>query len=304
MTPAVYAPHSAFVAPARGSNDLGRLVMGILAVEFLFGIGLSLFSHLIESAAPDLAHNVLYGLTPAGLSIQLATFGLFAGSLALVMRRAHGRPLASAIGPLGPAAANLILAAAAVSVLYLALEILPPWWSAATLQEGPGLVAWTLALPFGLAAILVQVSAEELFYRGYIQQQLAARFDSPLVWMLVPNLLFAAAHWDNGGTSEESLQYVIWALFFGLAASDLTARTGNLGAAIGLHLANNAYAFLFFGEIGAPDSGLALLLFAPEPMTEMVQAPAAPAGVLNIYLLIDVTIVWLSWLAARVAIRR
>lgn len=304
MIPAVYAPHASFVAPARRSNDLGRLVMGVLAVEFLFGIALSLFSRLVEASAPDLAHNVLYGLTPAGLTIQLGTFGFFAASLAFVMRRAHGRSLSSALGPTGPAVTNLVAAAAAVSLLYLALEILPPWWSAATLADGPGVFAWTLALPFGVAAILVQVTAEELFYRGYVQQQLAARFDSPLVWMLVPNLLFAAAHWDNGGSPEESLQYVIWALFFGLAASDLTARTGNLGAAIGLHLANNAYAFLFFGEVGGPDSGLALLLFAPEPVTAMLPPESAEAGVLNVYLLIDVTIVWLSWLAARVAIRR
>jgi len=304
MTPAVYAPHSAFVAPARGSSDLGRLVLGVFAVEFLFAIALSLFSRLLEAAAPDLAHNVIYGLNPAGLCLQLATFGFFAGSLALVMRRTHGRPLSSALGPLGPAVEALTRAAGAVALVYLALEILPPWWSAAGLAETRSLPLWAAALPFGVAAILVQVTAEELFYRGYIQQQLAARFASPFVWMLIPNLLFAAAHWDNGGSPEESWQYVIWALCFGLAASDLTARTGNLGAAIGLHLANNAYAFLFFGEYGGMDSGLALFLFSPEPAGGLLPPETGGGGVLSVYLLMDLVIVWLSWLAARVAIRR
>jgi len=304
MTPAVYAPHAAFVAPARGSTDLSRLVLGIFAVELLFTLALSLVSRLLEAAAPDLAHDMIYGFGPVGLSLQLATFGFFAASLALVMRHVHGRPLSSALGPLVPAAGATIRAAGAVALVYLALEILPPWWSAAALAETRSLPLWVAALPFGLAAILVQVTAEELFYRGYIQQQLAARFPHPLVWMLVPNLLFAAAHWDNGGSPEESWQYVVWALCFGLAASDLTARTGNLGAAIGLHLANNAYAFLFFGEYGGMDSGLALFLFSPDPVGGLLPPAAGGGGVFTFYLLMDLVIVWLSWLAARVAIRR
>ncbi|WP_375688475.1 lysostaphin resistance A-like protein [Pseudooceanicola sp. LIPI14-2-Ac024] len=302
MIPAVYAPHSAFVAPARGSSEVSRLVIGILAVEFLFTVALGLFGRVLDLLAPDLADNVYYGSTPVGLIIQLGSFVFFVASLALVLHWQHRRRLLSALGPATRAAENLIQVFAAVGAFYIALELLPPWWSAETLAETRSLLAWGFAMPFGLAAILVQVTTEELFYRGYVQQQLAARFDQTWAWLVLPNVLFAAAHWDNGATGTDSWQYVIWAFCFGLAASDLTARTGNLGAAIGLHLANNAYAFLIYGEAGGPDSGLALFLFQPETVTSLTPPEAGP--VFTLWLLMDIAIVWLSWLVARIVIRR
>ena len=147
----------------------------------------------------------------------------------------------------------------------------------------------------------MQTGAEELFYRGYIQQQMAARYDNALIWLLAPNVMFALAHWEPGDVSTPGLQYMIWALCFGLAASDLTARTGTLGAAVGFHLANNAYAFLFFAEFAAPDSGLALLLF-PQGSLNADLLPAGP--LLSGPFLTELAGVGLMWLAVRVALRR
>ncbi len=231
--------------------------------------------------------------------LQLASFMLLAASIALVLNWQHRRSVVTALGPPGPAMAALWPVFGAVILLYLAIEFLPPWWSWDMLETRQSALAWVLTLPVALAALLIQTGAEEMFYRGYIQQQLAARFDRPWVWMLAPNLLFAAAHWDNGSTQAESWQYVIWALCFGLAASDLTARTGNLGAAIGIHLANNAYAFLIFAERGSPDSGLALFL-----MPSIPGGFAEPGAILSPVLAVDLAVVGLSWLAARIAIRR
>ncbi len=46
------------------------------------------------------------------------------------------------------------------------------------------------------SACLIQTGAEELVFRGYLQQQLAARFASPLIWMVLPALIFGAVHYD------------------------------------------------------------------------------------------------------------
>ncbi|MDF1857226.1 CPBP family intramembrane glutamic endopeptidase [Pseudooceanicola sp.] len=300
MTPAIYARHPGFAAPARASRALWRLVFGILAVEFMFAFLLSLFDQLIGAINPALAEDIFYGATPVGLILQLASFALLGLCLASVMQRQHGRSIWSAVGRIDEVVPTLIAVFGAVATLYIVIELLPPWWSRDALTDHRNPLLWLLTVPIGLTALLIQISTEEILYRGYIQQQLAARFNATWVWLLVPNLLFAAAHWDNGESLIESWHYVIWAFCFGLAASDLTARTGNLGAAMGLHLANNAYAFLLFGEAGGADSGLALLLF---PAAEA--GGADPAGtVLDLQLMIDLGVVWLSWLTARLVIRR
>ncbi|MGH1424158.1 MAG: lysostaphin resistance A-like protein [Pseudooceanicola sp.] len=300
-TPA-YAPHTAFAAPALASNQIGKLITGILAVELLFALGLIMLGNALEGLSPGFAYTYVSGTTPIGLILQLLSFALLIVSIGFVLKRHHNRHLLTTLGDPIAAIQTLVAVFLGVAMLHLALEILPPWWDTAAISEKRHLIAWALTVPFGLFALLIQTSAEEVFYRGYIQQQVAARFSNPVIWMVAPNLLFAFAHWDNGVTTVDRWQYVIWAFFFGLAASDLTARTGNLGAAIGLHLANNAFAFMLYGEIGGNDSGLALFLL-PE-MTGQPGGGGQSGPVLTMGLFIDLVVVWMSWLAARIAIRR
>jgi membrane protease YdiL (CAAX protease family) len=102
---------------------------------------------------------------------------------------------------------------------------------------------WARWLPWALPLILVQVTAEEVLFRGYLQQQLAARFAARWVFMLVPSALFAALHWNPMAGSAAWL--VIFTTFvFALIAADLTARTGSLGPAIALHFVNNVWGML------------------------------------------------------------
>ncbi|OWU85587.1 hypothetical protein ATO6_01235 [Oceanicola sp. 22II-s10i] len=304
MTPDAYQPHRIFAAPAVPSARTGRLIAGIFCVEFLFAIGLTLFGMVLNAVSPDLALSVFDGDTAAGLLLQLTSFALLAASVGIVLNRLHDRSFMTAIGAPDVAARDLTRAFLAVLAIYFLVEILPPWWSTEELAGHRAPFLWLLMVPLGLIGLLIQTGAEEIFYRGYIQQQLAARFDSPRVWLIVPNLLFAMAHWDNGTTQTESWQYMIWAFFFGLAASDLTARTGTLGAAVGLHLANNAYAFLLFGETDAPDSGLSLFLLPPGGAMPATADGVAGGYVFSFDLFVDLSVVALSWLAARVALRR
>jgi membrane protease YdiL (CAAX protease family) len=51
-------------------------------------------------------------------------------------------------------------------------------------------------LPLALVGVLIQTGAEEVLFRGYMQQQLAARFSSPILWMVLPSAIFAALHYQ------------------------------------------------------------------------------------------------------------
>jgi membrane protease YdiL (CAAX protease family) len=124
---------------------------------------------------------------------------------------------------------------------------------------------WLTFLLPALVMLLIQTGAEEVLFRGYLQGQLAARFRSPIVWMVIPSLLFGALHVDPVSVLESGSfapnDHLIFAAtaLVGLITADLTRVTGGLGAAWGLHFANNVQALLV---VSLPDilSGLSLYL--------------------------------------------
>lgn len=295
-----YAAHREFAAPARGTSELPRLILGIILIEAIYAGLLHLSDAAIAFLPAELSEGYYYGTTRLGLIAQLASFALLGMAVVVTARLLHQRGLISLLGaPYGWRQMGQVTLA--VLGLFAVTDLLPPYWS----TEGMMLSApasWIGLLPVSLAALAIQIGAEEIFYRGYVQQQLAARFNSPWVWMILPNLLFASAHYDDAAPLADSAQYLIWAFFFGLAASDLTARTGNLGAAMGFHLANNIYAFMLFGDLGAEDSGLALFLFdvppelgSTDPVVDVWLSPA---------FVVELSFVLLMWLAARLVLRR
>lgn len=293
-----YAPHDTYALPARHTPELSRLILGIILIEAIYAALLHLLDSALSPLPPEWTEGYYYGTTRLGLIAQLLSFSLLAGAVVLTARLLHQRgPLSLLGGAWG--LSQLWAALGAALAVFVLIELLPPYWSADGMQTNNALT-WVLLLPVSLFALLVQTGAEEIFYRGYVQQQLAARFRSPWIWLIGPNLLFAAAHFDDTQPLTDSMQYVIWAFCFGLAASDLTARTGSLGPAIGFHLANNVYAFLLFGDMNLPDSGLALFLFpAPEIPPSETLSP-----VLSTAFGAELAIVGLMWLATRVALRR
>ena len=113
------------------------------------------------------------------------------------------------------------------------------------------LADWIVWLPLALPLIALQTGAEELLFRGYLQSQLAARFRHPIVWLMIPALLFGAAHFLPTLPFDVGLTYIAFAALFGVLAGDLTAKTGSIGAAWGFHFGNNSLALLFVATEGS-----------------------------------------------------
>nr|WP_252731340.1 CPBP family intramembrane glutamic endopeptidase [Lentibacter algarum] len=231
------------------------------------------------------------------------SFCILGGSVVLAVGFLHARSPLSLIGNLGRAVPQFAVCFGLLVALLVALEFVPPWWSFDALETTRPLLTWLALLPVALFAILVQIGSEELLYRGYLQQQLAVRFAHPLVWMLIPSLLFGFAHWSSTSPIAQNTQYVVWAFFFGLAASDLTARAGTLGPALALHLANNAFAFLLYAEHNGPSSGFALLLFPSGSMGEAFET-ATEVQAISWQLFIELCVLFVMWLTARLALKR
>lgn len=103
----------------------------------------------------------------------------------------------------------------------------------------PDIGQYLLLIVVAAVGLFIQTSTEEFMFRGYLTQFVRRYFSSPVVFLLIPAVLFALPHIANiaafGGQWYAMLPYLISGLLFGWFAY----RTGALWMAIGLHWANN-----------------------------------------------------------------
>ncbi|GFE49244.1 hypothetical protein So717_09970 [Roseobacter cerasinus] len=293
-----YNAHEALVAPARETAQIWRLIMGLIIAAGVYLLcNQTLFQTLFTwqgQNAPAFANALDHGDTPLAMFLLLFSFGFMIVGVAVALRVVHKRGLAGTLGHLRLCVEQLRNVLIVLIVINAVIWLLPPWGMGAPLLPNLGFGVWLVLLPLSLLSVLVQVSAEEVLFRGYIQQQLAARFRSPLVWMLLPALLFGVGHYLPQEAGPNAQTIAVWAVLFGLLMADLTARAGTLGPAIAVHFVNNVTALLI---VSMPDSLSGLALYhSPFSMAD-TDAVAA-------WLPVDFGFMIVSWLAARLAIRR
>ncbi len=145
-------------------------------------------------------------------------------------------------------------------------------------------------LPYLVIALLLipmQTTAEEVFYRGWIQQRLEKGARS--IWLVstIGGLLFALPHLANPEVSGNIALPIIGYGSTGFMLTWVTMRDKSMGLAVGAHAANNLSAGLLVSSI---DSALpsASLYVTPE----VSWGPAAVVSVLFIPLFIWLTGKW------------
>ncbi|MDX2483226.1 MAG: type II CAAX endopeptidase family protein [Pseudodonghicola sp.] len=295
MTDHPYRAHETLVAPARRGAAVWRLLAGLgLIALIIFGLNTVLQTVVYATAPIGWAGDLVTGHRPGPMLILLGSFvfvivAVFAAAH-LVQRRA---PL-GVIGPPGMAVVQFWRVLRLLGLFGIVLLILPPYDMGAPLLPNLALGRWLVLLPLALIAILIQTSAEEILFRGYLQQALAARFSHPAIWLILPSGLFALGHFVPSEAGANAGLIAIWAGCFGILMADLTARAGTLGPAIAVHFFNNITALLFFAT---PESlnGLALYIL---PFS------ASDTGPMRAWLAVDFALMVLTWLVARIAIRR
>lgn len=291
-----YSPHSNFVAPARNTSEVWRTFVGIAVCLLIYALLLSSIMPLLDviPTADDLFDEES-AFSPSVTLLILLSFGAMTFALATTVSIIHKRSPLTLIGDTTQATKHFWQAVKAMLFFQLALIILPPYGSDTSedIAKNLALGTWIFLLPLSLVGLLIQTSAEELLFRGYLQQQLAARFSSPLVWMGLPAIFFALGHFDSAN-GDSAMAIILWAGLFSLAASDLVARTGNLGAAIGLHFVNNAFGMLILSYPGEM-SGLSLYVLTKGP---------DEFGPTSVEITLEFAMLAISWLAIRLAVRR
>ena len=135
-------------------------------------------------------------------------------------------------------------------VSTLATSFINMWLSPSqftyTLSSG-----WVLDWILALGLVIVAALLEELLTRAYIayfvQDSMETRPRWVLVYCLASGLLFAIAHFSNPEVAGSGAFYAMGFYFMmGFVLMLVTLKTHSLGAALGIHIANNLVNAWFF----------------------------------------------------------
>ena len=290
-----YKPHERLVAPARNKSDILRLIFGLVMITMLYMVMVMLGGHVVSVIMGDAWMQAIAtspGLTSPGQMLTiLGSFGFMIIAVCLVVILLHHRSPITLIGGFHIATVQFFQAMRNL-LPYIALLVVFAFM-AEDLQQNLTLGLWLSILPLTLLFLLVQVSAEELIFRGYLQSQLAALNLHKSVWVLLPAILFGLLHYDPIVMKSAAPWVVLWSICFGVLAGDLTARSGTLGPAVAFHFAIN---FLSIGVVGIGDYlGGLNLYFYPFSITDTSKLIA--------YLPLDTIGMLLAYFFVRLALR-
>ncbi len=281
-----------FISPAIERQEIWRvIVVGAIwmalylllsSLYFLAAFGLGYLENL--DALREGEFN-----TPPLMIFLLSSFLFWILALLIPMWFFHRRGLISLLGGLSRRFfVHMGLGAAGFFIFVFLLGQLDR--QEITLQENIDPTLWQIYLLPGLFLLLIQVSAEELLFRGYLQQQIAARFRLAWLAIIVPSLLFGMGHFTMKLGLETGIMLVAMTTLLGLILAEVTYRTGSLGAAIGIHFANNLGG-MFIVSFQDFASGLALYRAA-----EYYENPELLPEALRSQLIIFVSLIALYYL--------
>lgn len=287
---------AAFIAPARLRQEFWRVAITLVLAFILYLLLQILIFYFskIYLTKDDIFQIGNQGemSSPKSMIFMLSTFIAWFGAVWISVAVVHRRGLQSLFGyGLVKLLRNFCIAFALLLIVYSILGIFTSSPSPLIKNLDPS--EWIKWVPIAIPLILIQISAEEILFRGYIQQQLAIRFNSFWIWMVLPAIIFGLLHYQNFDTQLGNYSFLAIAdiIILALFLSDITMRTGNLGAALGIHFANNIG--MLFVTMETSMSGLALYrMELPEPGYELMMILLTGLTIKLIGIVLYTGVVW------------
>lgn len=294
-------PYTQMLHSATRRPEIWRVFVALVLLLLAGAVVTPLIYGSLALIDPDLAvthftldGDMAIGTTPAALFVLLAGFAVTVLACVLIAKRLHHRSLRDLTGPAPLMRAQFVTTLKWILPL-LAVTLLLPWDEGPTgdILDNLSFERWLFWLPFALLGLIVQITAEELVFRGYLQSQITAATKSHFTGLVGAAILFGLGH-ITAADSLASLFPVIWATAFGLVAGDLTARAGTIGPACALHFVNNASAMLIMPQTDTM-SGFGLMTRTAD-LDTLYTDPKVIA--------FEMLLLLVTWLTARLAIRR
>ena len=244
-----YEPYEALIAPARAKASLLRLILGLVITALLYMLLLSLSWQVLLSVMGEAWFEQTLQVpgpsSPSQMFVMLGSFGFLTAAVSFTVWSLHHHSPLLLIGDFARARAQFLRTMIRLFALATVVAVITS--NSSTLVQNLPLSQWLGLLPLSLAFLLIQVSAEELVFRGYLQSQLAALGLHRIVWIVIPSVIFGLLHYDPAVMGAAAPWMVLSTTLFGVIAADLTARSGTLGPAIAFHFVWNFYSIIFCG---------------------------------------------------------
>jgi hypothetical protein len=251
-----------YAGKSESSDRILATVMTWGSYLLLGGIPMLLLMVIAMAKEPDFLEN--YQNNPFDLAgMNLPPFGLFitlmlsfvigmAGLLfgVIQLQKRHFKTLITGFSKIrwGRMAASLGLWMGLSGLSSLASYLLYP--GSITFNPDAGKLLW-FALP-ALLLIPIQSAFEEMAIRGQMLQNMSRRFTSPLTPLIITSVFFALLHGMNNEIAAFGLMPMMTYYFsFGFLLGMITLMDEGLELAIGIHVGNNLFAFLFVTYPGA-----------------------------------------------------
>lgn len=289
-------PFRQWVAAAEPKRELWRTAVGFVLILLLWtawtvvagliAVGGGLIDPRILGGPPASMGMLSHGEAAMFLAVMMATFwGLWLGAW-IVLKLLHRRGLVSLLAHDGRLRLDQFGVGMVLAVAYLGAGLVySVAIGRAPFRTDVDTAQWLVALVPLALLVLVQSAGEEVVFRGYLPQQLAARWRSPVVWGFLPAFAFGLAHALNGGALDTfALYYIAAATMLGLVMMAMVWRTGSLAAAMGFHFANNVGALLTVGVAGAAPP-VSLWMWLPGDALAGASADLLMLGVLLAFVL-------------------
>lgn len=124
-----------------------------------------------------------------------------------------------------------------------------------------------------IIAIPIQITFEELFFRGYLNQGLSLKFKNPVIVILISSVIFSLGHIFNGGNELIfMLQNVSITFLVGMIFSVATLVDNGIEFAIGAHLTNNFFSFIIHSSEGSLGTSTTIITtISGDPWIELIQ---------------------------------
>jgi uncharacterized protein len=290
-------PFQEWVDAARPRAQLWRTLAGaVIAVVIWFvwtlvlmliAVGLGLIrSETLQAVFGATETPMTYIDTLVVLLVALATIWGFAFGVWAAVKLVHKRQLNTVVAwnrrfSLSQFGLGCLIAAGYLAV-SLGLSVLS---GNAPERSDLEIGTWLMALGPIAVVVFTQAASEELMFRGYLPQQLAAHFGHPLVWGLIPSVLFGFMHAANApGSATYTIYYIAIATVMGLVMMATVWRTGSLAAAMGFHFVNNIGALTVSGADSGPAS-LALFVSTPDELMRGASVELLLVGMLLAFVL-------------------
>lgn len=244
-------------ARLKGVNSFFSFILSLLLI----------FGFYVLTSLPFTLFSLMNGMDqesisqyqgPLGFALVLFVFSGILVGVILATRWIHHRPVQSVFtGATSFRWDHLIKSGLIWFVVLAVLELTSYLFAPQDYTFQFELWPFLMVLLVGVLVLPLQTTAEEVFMRGYLMQQVGLISRSPWIPVLVSSVVFGILHGANPEVEQYGLVksmtlYIGMGVFFGI----VTVMDDGLEMPIGMHYINNFFAFLIVGYKGSVMEGL------------------------------------------------